>query len=138
MSPIDTSSFVAHEPGHPLDPIFHPKVVAVIGATETQNAVGRTLLWNLITHPFGGVAWHPKTARAPVSSRAISQLCASTSSACESPQIRLARAISRRSWSACSADTVQLACRRRLERLSSHRSRMALWRSCPRKLSGGT
>jgi acetyltransferase len=39
---------------HPLDPIFSPTSVAVIGATEREGSVGRTLLWNLISHPFGG------------------------------------------------------------------------------------
>jgi acetyltransferase len=31
--------------------------VAVIGATETANSVGRTLLWNLVTSPFGGTVY---------------------------------------------------------------------------------
>lgn len=39
---------------HPLDAIFSPTSVAVIGATERANSVGRTLFWNLISHPFGG------------------------------------------------------------------------------------
>ncbi len=39
---------------HPLDAIFAPRNVAVIGASETVGSVGRTLLWNLISHPFGG------------------------------------------------------------------------------------
>jgi len=38
----------------PLDVFFSPKTVAVIGATETPNTVGRTVLWNLVTSPFGG------------------------------------------------------------------------------------
>jgi len=42
---------------HPLDAIFAPSSVAVIGATERQNSVGRTLLWNLIRHPFGGTVF---------------------------------------------------------------------------------
>src|SRR5688500_5697865 len=42
---------------HPLDPIFSPTNVAVIGATETPNSVGRTLLWNLIQSPFGGTVF---------------------------------------------------------------------------------
>jgi acetyltransferase len=40
-----------------LDPIFNPTNVAVIGATETAGSVGRTLLWNLITNPFGGTVF---------------------------------------------------------------------------------
>jgi acetyltransferase len=39
---------------HPLDAIFSPRNVAVIGATERPGSVGRTLLWNLISNPFGG------------------------------------------------------------------------------------
>lgn len=42
---------------HPLDAIFAPRNVAVIGATERPNTVGRTLLWNLISHPFGGTVY---------------------------------------------------------------------------------
>src|SRR3974390_20747 len=39
---------------HPLDPIFAPKSVAVVGATEKPGSVGRTVLWNLMNTPFGG------------------------------------------------------------------------------------
>ncbi|MCB0307685.1 MAG: CoA-binding protein, partial [Calditrichaeota bacterium] len=42
---------------HPLDAIFSPSNVAVVGATERPNSVGRTLLWNLISHPFGGTVY---------------------------------------------------------------------------------
>ncbi|NJL98469.1 MAG: bifunctional acetate--CoA ligase family protein/GNAT family N-acetyltransferase [Synechococcaceae cyanobacterium SM2_3_2] len=42
---------------HPLDPIFSPRSVAVIGATEREGSVGRTVLWNLISHPFGGTVY---------------------------------------------------------------------------------
>ena len=38
----------------PLDVFFSPKTVAVIGATENPGSVGRTILWNLVTSPFGG------------------------------------------------------------------------------------
>ncbi len=41
----------------PLDVFFSPKTVAVIGATETANSVGRTVLWNLVTSPFGGTVY---------------------------------------------------------------------------------
>jgi acetyltransferase len=40
---------------NPLDAIFAPASVAVIGATERPGSVGRTVLWNLISSPFGGV-----------------------------------------------------------------------------------
>jgi acetyltransferase len=38
--------------------------VAVIGATETANTVGRTVLWNLVTSPFGGTVY-PGEPQAP-------------------------------------------------------------------------
>jgi len=41
----------------PLDVFFSPKTVAVIGATETANTVGRTVLWNLVSSPFGGTVF---------------------------------------------------------------------------------
>lgn len=50
----DKASDVLHATRHPLDPLFKPRSVAVIGATEKQGSVGRTVLWNLISSPFGG------------------------------------------------------------------------------------
>lgn len=41
----------------PLGAIFSPKTVAVIGATEKEGSVGRTILWNLISSPFGGTVF---------------------------------------------------------------------------------
>ena len=38
----------------PLDAIFKPETVAVIGATEKAGSVGRTVMWNLVSNPFGG------------------------------------------------------------------------------------
>ena len=46
-----------HQGNQPLDVFFSPKTVAVIGATETVNTVGRTVLWNLVTSPFGGTVY---------------------------------------------------------------------------------
>jgi acetyltransferase len=40
-----------------LRAIFAPKSVAVIGATEKEGRVGRTVLWNLISNPFGGTVY---------------------------------------------------------------------------------
>ena len=40
-----------------LQPIFSPKSVAVIGATEKAGSVGRTVIWNLISSPFGGTVY---------------------------------------------------------------------------------
>jgi len=42
---------------HAMDVFFKPNTVAVIGATETTGSVGRTLLWNLISSPFGGTVF---------------------------------------------------------------------------------
>jgi acetyltransferase len=36
-----------------LTPIFHPRSVAIIGATEKPSSVGRTVLKNLLDRPFG-------------------------------------------------------------------------------------
>lgn len=43
--------------GHALDHFFKPRNIAVIGATEAQGSVGRTILWNLISSPFGGTVF---------------------------------------------------------------------------------
>lgn len=37
-----------------LEKIFKPNNVAIIGATEKEGSVGRTIIKNLITNPFGG------------------------------------------------------------------------------------
>jgi acetyltransferase len=49
---------------HPLSVFFAPEHVAVIGATEVPGSVGRTVLKNLITTPFGGTVFpvNPKHA----------------------------------------------------------------------------
>ena len=45
------------EKQNPLNVIFAPQSVAVIGASEKPHSVGRTLLWNLISNPFGGIVF---------------------------------------------------------------------------------
>ncbi len=45
---------VLHGRNHPLDVFFAPQSVAVIGATEAGGSVGRTIVWNLVSSPFGG------------------------------------------------------------------------------------
>src|SRR6476661_1199169 len=55
--PTDTAHDVLRQERQPLDVIFSPRNVAVIGATETPNSVGRTLLWNLVSSPFGGTVY---------------------------------------------------------------------------------
>jgi acetyltransferase len=51
---------------HPLNAIFEPRSVAVIGATEKPGSVGRTLLWNLVSNPFGGTVFPINPARSSV------------------------------------------------------------------------
>jgi acetyltransferase len=55
--PATLPDAVLREERRTLDPFFSPQTVAVIGATETPGSVGRTLLWNLITNPFGGTVY---------------------------------------------------------------------------------
>lgn len=40
-----------------MDVFFQPRSVAVIGATDREGHVGRTVLWNLISSPFGGTVF---------------------------------------------------------------------------------
>src|SRR5512142_679817 len=54
---IDPSHDLLGYQPRPLESIFSAKNVAVIGATEKQGTVGRTLLWNLISNPFGGTVF---------------------------------------------------------------------------------
>ena len=49
-----------------MDALFKPRGVAVVGATERANAVGRTILFNLITSPFGGVVYPVNPTRESV------------------------------------------------------------------------
>jgi acetyltransferase len=64
-TPFDPSAQKIFDPAHDvyrytprsLQPIFSPKTVAVIGATEKAGSVGRTVIWNLISSPFGGTVY---------------------------------------------------------------------------------
>ena len=46
----------------PLDAIFDPDTVAVVGASDRPGSVGRTIMWNLISNRFGGTVY-PVNAR---------------------------------------------------------------------------
>ena len=59
----DPSSDVLHVDRHPLDALFHPRSIAVIGATEKPGSVGRTILWNLLSSPFGGTVFPVNPSR---------------------------------------------------------------------------
>ncbi len=60
----DPSSDVYKSESHPLDPLFAPRSVAVIGASERVGSVGRSVLWNLLSSPFGGTVF-PVNAKRP-------------------------------------------------------------------------
>ena len=60
----DPSSDVYRFESHPLDPLFAPRSVAVVGATERPGSVGRSVLWNLLSNPFGGTVF-PVNSRRP-------------------------------------------------------------------------
>jgi acetyltransferase len=60
------SSEVSRSEGHPLDPLFLPKSVAVIGASERTGSVGRSVLWNLLRSPFGGTVFPVNAKRSNV------------------------------------------------------------------------
>src|SRR5579871_123149 len=49
-----------------LHVFFAPKSVAVIGATDKAGSVGRTILWNLISSPFGGNVYPVNSKRSSV------------------------------------------------------------------------
>ena len=53
----DRAHDVLRSEAHPLDPIFVPHSVAVIGASERQGSVGRAVLWSLVSSPFGGTVY---------------------------------------------------------------------------------
>ncbi len=57
---------IANQPGHdhlpgfarrPLDAIFSPRSVAVIGASERPGSIGRGVLFGLLSNPFGGAVF---------------------------------------------------------------------------------
>ena len=54
---LDPAYDILRSEEQPLSAIFNPKAVAVIGATDRPGSVGRTLLWNLISSPFGGMVF---------------------------------------------------------------------------------
>ncbi len=51
---------------NPLDVIFAPKSVAVIGATEREGSVGRTIVWNLMSTSFGGTIFPVNPKRSSI------------------------------------------------------------------------
>jgi acetyltransferase len=62
----DRAHDVLRSEGQPLDAIFKPHSVAVIGATDRPGSVGRAVLWSLVSSPFGGTVYPVSTRRASV------------------------------------------------------------------------
>ena len=54
---IDPARDVLRPDNLPLDAMFKPKSVALVGATERTGSVGRMVLSNLISSPFGGTIY---------------------------------------------------------------------------------
>ncbi len=54
------------EGDHPLAALFHPRTVAVIGATERPGSIGRRVMWAMLSSPFGGTVYPVSKDRASV------------------------------------------------------------------------
>ncbi|HXF09464.1 MAG TPA: CoA-binding protein, partial [Desulfuromonadaceae bacterium] len=65
---VETAHDILHARQRPLNALLSPKVIAVIGATETANSVGRTVFQNLGRGGFEGVVY-------PVNPKRSSVLC---------------------------------------------------------------
>ena len=62
----DRAHDVLRSEPHPLDAIFAPRSVAVIGATDRAGSVGRAVLWSLVSSPFGGTVYPISDKRSSV------------------------------------------------------------------------
>ena len=62
----DRAHDVLHAESHPLDAIFSPHSVAVIGATDRPGSVGRAVVWSLVSSPFGGTVYPVSQQRTSV------------------------------------------------------------------------
>ena len=63
---LTPSTVFRYKQRHSLHAFFVPKSIAVVGATEKAGSVGRTLLWNLMSNPFGGMVFPINPKRASV------------------------------------------------------------------------
>lgn len=63
---LETAHDILRQGEKPLGAFFAPKAVAVIGASEDPGSVGRTLLWNIVSSPFGGMVFPVNPKRASV------------------------------------------------------------------------
>ena len=62
----DKAHDVLRTEGHPLDAIFKPQSVAVVGASDRPGSIGRAVLWSLVSSPFGGTVYPVSAKRASV------------------------------------------------------------------------
>ncbi|MFB3915209.1 MAG: bifunctional acetate--CoA ligase family protein/GNAT family N-acetyltransferase [Terriglobales bacterium] len=62
----DPAHDVLRSERHPLEAMFAPRNVAVIGATERPGSIGRAVLWNLLSNPFGGTVFPVNPNRSSV------------------------------------------------------------------------
>ena len=63
---INEASNILRHKNQPLGIFFSPRTVAVLGATESMDSIGRTVLWNLVTNPFGGTVFPVNPTRTSV------------------------------------------------------------------------
>jgi acetyltransferase len=63
---ISGTSDILRRKSQPLGVFFSPRTVAVLGATESADSIGRTVLWNLVTNPFGGTVFPVNPSHASV------------------------------------------------------------------------
>src|SRR6202142_4730586 len=71
----DKAHDVLRTEGHPLDAIFKPRSVAVIGASDRPGSVGRAVLWSLVSSPFGGTVYPVSAKHASVPGTKASANC---------------------------------------------------------------
>jgi acetyltransferase len=62
----DRASDILGVARQPLEAIFRPRSVAVVGASERPGSVGRTLMSNLAESPFGGTVFPVNPQRASI------------------------------------------------------------------------
>src|SRR4051812_37292663 len=62
----DRAHDVLRSEGQPLDAIFTPHNVAVVGATDRVGSIGRAVMWSLVSSPFGGTVYPVSDKRSSV------------------------------------------------------------------------
>ncbi len=62
----DPAQDVLRSEHHPLESLFMPQTVAVVGATERPGSIGRKVLWGLLSSPFGGTVFPVNSQKSAV------------------------------------------------------------------------